>query len=99
MSVYDSRGARDGLAPVTFLWGFGAAAATLATSQTIASGTDWGAVLIALITALGAVAAAYVASRRRGGSQGPPDLGDDEMIVKRRRWEQLEALERRHRAK
>jgi hypothetical protein len=100
MTVYDSRGARNGDRSVTFLWGFGAAGVTVATwagSQTVrASGTDWGAVLIALITAAGAVAAAYVASRRRSRGR---ELGEDELIVSREEYERLRDLERRRRAR
>jgi len=77
------------------IWGLITGGATVATSQTVtASGEDIWAVLIALITALGAVAAAWVASRSR---RGRDHLGEDEIIVSREEYERLRTIERHHR--
>jgi hypothetical protein len=82
---------------MTAAWGIFAGGVTLAASQSVSpSGTDFGAVLIALITAGGAIGAAWVASRvRNRGRQH--ELEDDEVIIKRAELERLTALERRRR--
>ena len=73
--------------PMITMWAVFAGGVTVATSQTTrASGTDLGAVLIALITAGGAIGAAWGASRYRNRGR---DVADDEVIISREEYDRL----------